>query len=201
MHGHDVVTDPLPTNPRERQALLETREAMRVPCSGKMLLSAMWVHRRELELFRAKPWALHIDFTANTNAEKRLPVVLFASSVLTPFPFLVLPLSRRPLFLACGLTAMNEVCCLFRCLTPNEQRKWTDAIVSFGLPRLVGPVMKSVRVGIGDQCGNEIVSWQKGFVKCFDSLTSSAFAPSLMSEAHLPPYSLLRRERGGLSRG
>ena len=73
VHGEFAETGDLPTDVATRQSIMQTREAMRVPGNGKMLLSVMWAFHRELELFRAKPRAAHVDFTANTNAEKRLP--------------------------------------------------------------------------------------------------------------------------------
>ena len=98
----------------------------------------MWVRRQERNLFAARPHALHIDFTANTNAEK------------------------MPLSLGTGVTAWNESVVAFRGITPSEKMLWTGAFMSLGLPQLLGASLhRRVNVGIGDQCGNEIMSWIK----------------------------------------
>ena len=73
----------------------------------------MWVRNEERDLFRARPYNLHIDFTANTNAEK------------------------MSLFLGTGLTAFNESVVAFCGITPNEKMIWT--VINFGLPKLLGP--------------------------------------------------------------
>jgi len=92
----------------------------------------MWVRRDERTLFRCNPCVLFIDFTANTNVEK------------------------KPFFMGTGVTATNESVVVFRALTPNEKLQWTDNIMS-ALPRLLGAAtFKKVSMGIGDECGNEI---------------------------------------------
>jgi len=92
----------------------------------------MWVRRDERTLFRCNPCALFIDFTANTNVEK------------------------KPFFMGTGVTATNESVVAFRALTPNEKLQWTDNIMS-ALPRLLGAsTFKKVSMGVGDECGNEI---------------------------------------------
>ena len=136
--GQHTTEDTSPA-PLEVQRSIETiRKAMNIPSDGKMLMSVMWVRRSERDLFRARPHSLHIDFTANTDAEK------------------------MPLFLGVGLTAWNESVVVFRGITPNERLMWTDALISYGLPKLLGSsLMRSINVAVGDQCGQEITSWNK----------------------------------------
>ena len=98
----------------------------------------MWVRHDERALFRSNPSAIFIDFTANTNAEK------------------------LPFFMGTGLTVSNEGVVMFRALTPNEKLRWTDTIMTKGLPLLLGrDTFSKCRIGLGDECGNEIKSWQK----------------------------------------
>ena len=119
-------------SPNVEQHIQTLRKALHVPADYKTLLSVMWARRQERNLFAARPHALHIDFTANTNAEK------------------------MSLFLGTGITAWNESVVAFRGITPSEKMLWTDTLMSFGLPRLLGSSLyKRVNVGIGGQCGTK----------------------------------------------
>ena len=125
-------------SPDVAKEVREHRKALHLSKECKSLLSVMWVRRQERNLFAARPHALHIDFTANTNSEK------------------------MPLFLGTGVTAWNESVTTFRGITPCEKLLWTDTLINLGLPRLLGASLyRRVNVGIGDQCGNEIISWNK----------------------------------------
>ena len=130
--GEDVTTSLLPVSADQLTEIENVREATRLSASSHMLISVMWVRRDERILFRCNPCVLFIDFTANTNVEK------------------------KPFFMGTGVTATNESVVAFRALTPNEKLQWTDNIMS-ALPRLLGAsTFKKVSMGVGDECGNEI---------------------------------------------
>jgi len=130
--GEDVTTSLLPVTADQLTEIENVRLATRLSASSHMLISVMWVRREERTLFRCNPCVLFIDFTANTNVEK------------------------KPFFMGTGVTATNESVVAFRALTPNEKLQWTDNIVS-ALPRLLGATtFKKVSMGVGDECGNEI---------------------------------------------
>ena len=130
--GEDVTTSLLPVTPDQLTEIENVRRATRLSASSHVIISVMWVRREERTLFRCNPCVLFIDFTANTNVEK------------------------KPFFMGTGVTATNEGVVVFRALTPNEKLQWTDNIMS-ALPRLLGPsTFKKVSMGIGDECGNEI---------------------------------------------
>ena len=132
--GEDVTTSLLPLSSAQLIEIENVRKATRLSPSSHMLVSVMWVRRDERTLFRCNPSVLFIDFTANTNVEK------------------------KPFFMGTGVTATNESVVAFRALTPNEKLQWTDNIMS-ALPRLLGTsTFKKVSMGIGDECGNEIKS-------------------------------------------
>jgi hypothetical protein len=130
--GEDVTTSLLPVTPDQLTEIENVRRATRLSASSHVIISVMWVRREERTLFRCNPCVLFIDFTANTNVEK------------------------KPFFMGTGVTATNESVVAFRALTPNEKLQWTDNIMS-ALPRLLGATtFKKVSMGIGDECGNEI---------------------------------------------
>ena len=137
-HGERIQYAKHAVSPDVAEEIREHRKALHLSKECKSLLSVMWVRRQERNLFAARPHALHIDFTANTNSEK------------------------MPLFLGTGVTAWNESVTTFRGITPCEKLLWTDTLINLGLPRLLGASLYTrVNVGIGDQCGNEIISWNK----------------------------------------
>ena len=136
--GEAITTDRMEVTDLQQTEIESVRLATRLSPQSHLLLSVMWVRRAERKLFRCNPSVLFIDFTANTNVEK------------------------KPFFMGTGVTATNEGIVVFRALTPNEKLQWTDNIMA-ALPRLLGQeTFRKVSVGIGDECGNEIkyVPWQ-----------------------------------------
>ena len=132
LSGEAITTDRLEVTDLQQTEIESIRRATCLSPQSHMLLSVMWVRRAERKLFRCNPAVLFIDFTANTNVEK------------------------KPFFIGTGVTATNEGIVVFRALTPNEKLQWTDNIMA-ALPRLLGQeTFRKVSIGIGDECGNEI---------------------------------------------
>ena len=51
----------------------------------------------------------------------------------------------------------------FRGIKPSEKMLWTDMLINFGVPKLLGrQLMQRINISIGGQCGNKITSWLKG---------------------------------------
>ena len=173
--GTSPASAEVPITGSELTEMEAVRSATNISPDSHMLLSVMWVRREERALFRCNPSVLFMDFTANTNVEK------------------------RPFFMGTGVTATNEGVVVFRAFTPNEKLHWTDKLMTTGIPRwmcllhlpyplhvvpyfpqaeltaacignafcnvvrLLGEcTFQRVAVGMGDECGNEIRSWQKG---------------------------------------
>ena len=69
-HGERIQYAKHAVSPDVAEEIREHRKALHLSKECKSLLSVLWVRRQERNLFAARPHALHIDFTANTNSEK-----------------------------------------------------------------------------------------------------------------------------------
>ena len=104
--------------------------------------AVVWVRTEERELFQKFPEVVFMDFTANTNEEK------------------------RPLYLMCFKLSDGSSCVALRAVLPSEQSWVCDFLNRTAMPVLLGQnAMSRVVMGITDQCSNESTAWASARAK------------------------------------
>jgi hypothetical protein len=104
--------------------------------------AVVWVRKDERELFQKFPEVVYMDFTANTNQEK------------------------RPLYLMCFKTSNGESAVALRAILPSEQSWVCNFLDSTAKPVLLGKkAMAQIVLGLTDQASNEATAWAQAFAK------------------------------------
>ena len=105
-------------------------------CTTPLCAAVAWVRHEERLLFQKFPEVVFMDFTANSNQEK------------------------RPLYLMCFKLSTGESCVALRAILPSEQSWVCNFLTEKAMPKLLGKVaMARVVMGITDQCSNEATAW------------------------------------------
>ena len=98
--------------------------------------AVVWVRHDERLLFQKFPEVVFMDFTANSNEEK------------------------RPLYLMCFKLSDGKSCVALRAFVPSEQSWVCTFLNKVAMPTLLGTEsMSRIIMGITDQCSNEATAW------------------------------------------